>query len=379
MKTRRGDGSVFQRGGVWWIKYYRNGKAFRESSGSEKESGARKLLKKRLGEIAVGRFIGPDAEKVTIRELSDDYLNDYQVNSKKSLDKAQQTLKHVLPSFGDYRAHDVGTDLVRKCISSRQEEGAENATINRELSAVKRMFNLGIQAEKIYRKPYIPMLQENNVRKGFFEHGEFVALRDASPEYFKPVVTFAYYTGWRKEEILSLKWSQVDLNARTVRLEPGTTKNDDGRLVILDGELLETIQAQWEQRKVAEIPGQSPALLCPFVFHHGNGRRLKDIRDLWQKTCVAVGLGQMIEVERNGKKEKKYMGKLFHDFRRTACRDMVRVGINERVAMKISGHKTRSVFDRYNIVSEDDLREAARRRWQHTQNLEATSKVKALR
>jgi len=153
MKTRRGDGSVFQRGGVWWIKYYRNGKAFRESSGSEKESGARKLLKRRLGEIAVGRFIGPDAEKVTIRKLSDDYLNDYQVNSKKSLDKAQQTLKHVLPFFGDYRAHDVGTDLVRKYISSRQEEGAENATINRELSGSRECSTLACRPRRFIESP----------------------------------------------------------------------------------------------------------------------------------------------------------------------------------------------------------------------------------
>ena len=220
--TRRGDGSVFQRGGVWWIKYYRNGKAFPKSSESDQERVARKLLKRRLGEISVGRFIGPEAEQVTIRGLSDDYLNDYRVNGKKSLDKAEQTLKHLLAFFGDYRAHDLGTDLVRKYVSRRQEEGAANATINRELAALKRIYSLGIQAEKIYRKPYIPMLQENNVRKGFFEHGEFVALREAAPEYFKPVVTFAYFTGWRKQEILSLKWNQVDFAAKTIQLEHGS-------------------------------------------------------------------------------------------------------------------------------------------------------------
>ena len=124
-------------------------------------------------------------------------------------------------------------------------------TVNRELAALKRMFNLGLQAGKIQRKPYIPTLKENNARQGFFEHGEFVAFRNALPAYFKPVVTFAYYTGWRKPEILSLRWNQVDLNVRTVRLDAGTTRNDKGRLVILDGELLEAIQGQWERRKVA--------------------------------------------------------------------------------------------------------------------------------
>jgi integrase len=206
------------------------------------------------------------------------------------------------------------------------------------------------------------MLEEDNVRTGFFEHGEFVAFRNALPDYFKPVVTFAYYTGWRKQEILSLKWNQVDLSMRTVRLNPGSTKNGAGRLVVLDGELLETIQAQWERRKVAEIPGQSPTLLCPFVFHH-DGKQIRDPRKAWGKA----------------RKDTKLTGKMLHDFRRTAVRNMVRAGVNERVAMKISGHKTRSVFDRYNIVSEEDLREAARRTWEHVQGQEQAAKVVPMR
>ena len=171
-KRKKGEGSVF--GGVRWIKYYRNGKPYRESSGSDKESDARKLLKKRLGEIAVGHFIGPEAERVTVRDLAEDFKNDYSVNAKKSLDKAEQILKHLLPFIGDYRAHDLGTDVIRKYAVDRQQEKASNGTINRELSALRRIFNLGLQAAKIYRKPHIPMLEENNVRTGFFEHGEFM-------------------------------------------------------------------------------------------------------------------------------------------------------------------------------------------------------------
>jgi integrase len=362
MKRKKGDGSIFQRGAVWWIKYYRNGKPYRETSGSEKESEARKLLKKRLGEIAIGRFIGPDAERVTIRELAEQFLNDYRVNQKKSLDKAERTVKRydddgkeidseLMAYFGDCKAHSVGTDSVKAYVAKRLEQGAANATINRELAALKRMYNLGLQSETIYRKPYIPMLKENNTRKGFFEHGEFIAFRNALPDYFKPVVTFAYYTGWRKQEILSLKWNQIDLSGRTVRLEVGTTKNDKGRLIVLDGELLEAIQGQWERRKVAEIPGQSPTLLCPFVFHR-DGKPIRDFRKAWNKARKETGLA----------------AKILHDFRRTAVRDAVRAGVPERVAMMESGHKTRSVFDRYNIVSEDDLKEAARRRWEHAQN-----------
>jgi integrase len=368
-RRKRGEGCVYLRGGVWWIKYSVNGKPVPESSGSDKESEARKLLRKRLGEIATGQYIGPDAEKITLSELADDVVTDYKINEQDSLDKAERFAVRFKEYFGERKAHGIGTDSVRKYIEQRQEEGAANSSINNETAFLKRAFNLGIQNGKIYRKPYVPRVKTNNVRTGFFEWGEFMAVRDASPDYFKPVVTFAYYTAWRKEEVLSLRWNQVDLQAEEIRLEVGTDKNDAGRVIALDGELLETLKAQWERRKVVEIPGKSPALLCPYVFHR-NGKPIGDIRDVWHNACIAVGLGQMIEVERKGKKVKVYQGKLFHDLRRTGVRDMVRSGINERVAMKISGHKTRSVFDRYNIVSANDLREAARKRWTHAQEQE---------
>jgi integrase len=361
-RRRRGEGCVYQRGRIWWVKYSVNGEVVPESSGSDKESDARKLLKRRLGEIAIGRFVGLEAEKVAVSELADDVVNDYRINDKDSLDKAERTAKRIKEFFGGYKAHSVGTDLVRKYIAQRQADGAANATINRELAFLKRGFNLGIQAEKILRKPYIFMLKENNVRTGFFEHGEFVAFRGALPDYLQPVATFAYYTGWRKRNILDLMWNQVDLNARSVRLNPGTTKNDAGQLVILDGELLETIQKQWERRKVVTIPGQSPALLCPLVFHK-DGKPIKDFRDAWNAARQSTGLAT----------------KILHDFRRTAVRDMVRAGVNERVAMMISGHKTRSVFDRYNIVSEDDLKEAARRHSEYAQSQNKASNVVGLK
>jgi hypothetical protein len=145
MKNKKGDGSVFQRGAIYWIKYYRNGKPYRETSGSEKESEARKLLKKRNGEIVLGRFIGPEAERVTIRELAEDYLNDYRVNGRKSLDKAARMIKRhdaggiendsvLMAYFGDCKAHSIGADAIKKYISQRLEAGAANATVNRELA-----------------------------------------------------------------------------------------------------------------------------------------------------------------------------------------------------------------------------------------------------
>ena len=205
------------------------------------------------------------------------------------------------------------------------------------------MFNLAIQAEKLPHAPYIPSLPENNVRTGFFEYEAFIAFRDALPDFLRPVVTFGYYNGWRITEVLNLQWRQVDLAAKEVRLDPGTTKNGSGRVIYLDGELFDVIKEQREwilslQKEYDEI--------IPWVFINPKTRdRIRYFRRPWIKACQQTGLS----------------GRIFHDFRRTAIRNMVRAGVPEVVAMQISGHKTRSVFDRYNIVSETDLREAARR------------------
>ena len=194
------------------------------------------------------------------------------------------------------------------------------------------------------------MLQENNVRKGFFEHGDFLAVRKALPEYLRGFVTFAYKVGWRFTEISTLTWAQVDLNQGIVRLEAGETKNTEGREVYLDEELKKVFIEQAARRVKA-------GKLGPYVFpNHDGTSRIKDIRGAWGAACIAAGF---FRLEQDGKKTVKVPTRLFHDFRRTAVRNMVRAGIPERVAMMISGHKTRSVFDRYNIVSDADLRIAA--------------------
>jgi len=280
--------------------------------------------------------------------LANAFLFDYQVNEKKFLWRAQLSAGHLKRYFKRYRVTEITTDRIRDFIESRIAEGAANATINRELAALKKMMNLGAKQNppRVDRVPYIPMLKENKTRKGFFEHGEFIALRDALPSYLKPFVTFAYKTGWRFAEAAGLPWSQVDRKQGIVRLELGRTKNDSGRTIYLDDELKEIFNKQWELRKKSKV-------LSPYVFpnRHGSGK-ISDIRFSWKAACVKAKIGK----------------KLFHDLRRTAVRNMVRSGIPERIAMIISGHKTRSVFERYNIVDDKDLKQAAARLDNHLES-----------
>ena len=137
----------------------------------------------------------------------------------------------------------------------------------------------------------------------------------------------------------------MDLKQGILCLDPGETKNGEARTVYLDEELQKEIRFLHSRRHLG----------CPHVFHR-NGAPVRDIRDAWEAACKAIGLWSIDE-----KKSRMGPTRIFHDFRRTAVRNMVRSGIPERVAMEISGHKTRSVFDRYHIVSQEDLKEAARR------------------
>jgi integrase len=257
------------------------------------------------------------------------------------LGRAERSVTHLKDAFDGDKVTNITTPRINTYIQRRTGEGAENATVNRELAALKRIFNLAARQTppKIDRVPYIPMLKENNVRKGFFEHGDFLKLRNALPDYLKGFVTFAYKTGWRVSEIEGLTWTQVDLDNGIVRLETGETKNDEGRTVYLDEELQEVFEQQSEARKKRDK-------VLPWVFTNDTASgQLRDFRGAWEKACTKAEIGK----------------RLFHDFRRTAVRNMVRAGIPERVAMMVSGHKTRSVFDRYNIVSDTDLRLAAQK------------------
>jgi integrase len=207
-------GSIYKRGNIFWIQYYRNGKPYRESSKSRKESDAKKLLKLREGEISQGKLPGFYFDKVRFDELAEGLIRDYKLNCKKSIDRVKQSLAHLKKTFEDVRVTEITTPKIEKYIEKRLNDGAANATINRELSFLRRMLNIGAKQHppKVNRVPFIPMLKENNVKKGFFEHAQFLALRDALPSYLKGLVTFAYKTGWRLSEITNMQWSQVDLN-----------------------------------------------------------------------------------------------------------------------------------------------------------------------
>lgn len=336
-------GSIYKRGNVWWVKYHRQGRPLYESSGSAVHEDAKNLLKLREGDIARGVPVTPQVNRCTIDELLADVVTDYKVNQRKSLADLERRIDlHLAPYFGGRRAAQITTADVRRYIATRQDKKASNAQINRELSALGRAYTLGTQANRVLVRPHLPKLKERNTRTGFFEAAQFEAVRAKLTPALRPVVTFAYLTGWRvPSEVLRLQWRQVDLAAGTVRLEPHTTKNDEARTFPLTTELRALLEAQ---RAATDAVQRDLGRIIPHVFHR-KGKPIRSFRKAWSTACTAAGVP----------------GRIPHDFRRTAVRNMVRIGIPERVVMQLAGHKTRSVCDRYNIVSESDLQAAAER------------------
>ncbi|HYK91789.1 MAG TPA: site-specific integrase [Acidobacteriota bacterium] len=351
-KRDRGAGMIYQpewkdpktgeykQSPTWWIQYHYHGRKIRESSKSPNRADAVKLLNKRMGEMGKGQLIGPDAEKVLFEHLVTLLENDYKVNTLKSLDRAQDAIEHLRGAFGLDRAVDITTDRIDSYIILRQgAEGAKPATIHYELAVLKRMFSLAIEKGKLTQKPHITRIEVHNTRTGFFEESEFRAVQNHLPEDLQPVAEFAYLTGWRKQEILTLQWWQVDFVAGTVRLEPGSTKNDEGRTFPFNS--YPPLKALLEsQRGRTDAVQQARGIIVPWVFHR-NGKAILDYRKAWKDACAAAGVP----------------GRIPHDFRRTAVRNLERAGVPRSVAMKLTGHKTESVYRRYAIVSESDLSE----------------------
>jgi integrase len=243
----------------------------------------------------------------------------------------------------------------------RREAGKQPATINRELAALRRAFRLGVEQERITRAPVIKLFPEHNARQGFLDPATLEAVAANLPDDgLRDAARFAYATGWRKGEIATLEWGDVDRAASLITLRREHSKNGEPRELPLTAQLAELIERRWAART---ITGDGKVTLCPLVFHR-EGAQLGDFRKAWSKACIVAGFCRA-KTDQRGRPVLNRKGQpivkstlLFHDMRRSAVRNMDRAGVPQPVAMRISGHKTVSMWKRYRIVNVEDMREA---------------------
>jgi integrase len=348
---------------VWWFKYRRGGKTFYESANSVRKKDAVRQLHLREGKAAEGIPVSPKTGRLTFDEAAKAVVDDYTINKKKSLTVAERRItKHLTPFFTGRRLGDITTHDVRQFIAHRQQQGVvhhrtkqrvkevSNAEINRELTLLKRMFSLAIRDGILFHKPHIPLLAESAPRAGFFDSEQLASIVRNLPEDLRPVVEFAAMTGWRTSEVLTLEWRQVDFEGGSVRLDAGTTKNGEGRTFPITRDLRDLLK----EREAVHLTLKKAGTIVPQVFF----RMVAEERGGKKKPRPIVTIGGAFK---SACRKAGLPGRIPHDLRRSAVRNFVRSGIPERVAMMLSGHKTRSVFDRYDITSETDLRAAAQK------------------
>ena len=346
------DGEIRERP-TFWLKYYQNGRAIRESTGTTKETVARRMLRLREGDVERGIPVNPRMDRITFDEAARDVVNDYTANAKKSLRVLYHRIAHLRPFFGggrrmsgirvsDIRAYIVDRQrsfIVTGAADQQQQRHPSNGLINRELTTLKRMFSLAVQAEKLARKPHIPLLAEAPARAGFFDRELIDAVCRHLPFPIAAVVRFAFLTGWRVDsEVVTLRWANIDWPGESIRLEAGTTKGGEPRVFPFTDELSALLQAQWAEHEALRRTGT----ICPFVFHRA-GTPIKSFIKIWRVACRAAGCP----------------GRIPHDLRRTAVRNLERAGVPRSTAMAMVGHKTESIYRRYAIVDDTSRREAA--------------------
>jgi integrase len=328
-KHQYGSGTVYLRGEVWWFSYWVNGRKIQRSSGSHDEAEAKRQLKIAIGEAAAG--INPAPQKATIDDLFTLVVADHELRQLRSLAHVKWLYgAHIKDSLGPLLAYRFNQKTVREHINKRRAEGAADASINKELAIVRRGFKLGtIEDPPLVRSmPYIPTLALDNARQGFIEEPDYIVIRMALPDHLKCLFVVAYHTGMRLGELRRLRWDQVDLANGEIRLEKRQTKGKRPRTVPIYGDMQEWLEAQPRDGSLVFQYGRRP------IGSHVRG---------WREACASVGFPDLH----------------VHDLRRSAVRNMERAGVPRHISMAIVGHKTESMFRRYDIVTPKDMREAA--------------------
>lgn len=334
-KGEKGSARPFLRGDIWYIRYRVPGESKErwESSKSTDKNVALRLLNQRRSEIDKRQITSSTA---TVSDLLDMFLADQRRHKRKAYKVTESYVRnHLKPAFGKIKADSLTSGHIDRFIDMKQRQEFANASINRYLAALRRAFTLGMEALPpiVSTVPKISELEENNVREGFLDHPDYVRLREELPDHQRLVLVIGYHLGMRRGEILALRWDQVDWNTNLIRLEKKQTKGNDARVAPLYGELRAWLDMAYAFR------GE-----CKFIISW-KGQRVGDLKRAWAAARERAGVPAL----------------LIHDLRRTAIRNMIRAGIGEKQAMLISGHRTRSVFDRYNIIDERDIATAGQK------------------
>ena len=336
----------------WWCAISYRGRLIRQSTGQTDIKKARDVLKAKRDELAAARggytiVSGPETRRASVADRLDGLLRDYELRGVRSLAQVRAHLgfppkpdgkpRTILEAFGRERVVDLSEDMIDEYIRRRLAAGARPATVNRETQLLGQAIRPFLEKHRL-PVPSIRKLPEDNTREGFFSRAEIESVVSHLPSDLKDFTRWAYLTAWRKGEIASLRWADVDVEGRTIRLSWRRSKNKKARTMALVGELAAIIERRSAARAALAVKGVG----TDRVFFRDDGSPVQDFKKAWASACQAAGVA----------------GRLFHDLRRSGIRNMTRAGVSRKVATAISGHRTEAIYARYDIPDEEDLKDA---------------------
>ena len=328
-------GAIYRQKGCanWFIKFYIDRELKRETTGTSDRDEALAILKRRVDDADHGRHVDA-GQRITWAEMRTLLLEDYKFKGNRT--DPVPRLARLSEYFGSLLGEQITTARIREYSKKRMAAGAAPATLRRELAILKRMLRLA--SERLPRVPLVVLPRVHNARQGFFEEEDLQRILPHLPDHARNLVEFLFLTGWRSGEAFALQWSDVNWKRQTVFLRD--SKNREPRVFPFKYHpRVEVVLLR--QRDLVTRWEREHTQLCPWVFHW-RGQRIGKLRRSWLRACRLAGMP----------------GRLIHDFRRTAVRNLIRAGVQQAIAMKITGHKTDSIFRRYLIVDEELLAQA---------------------
>ena len=360
----KGEGSLYQHtDGRWMYSIMHEGKRLTKSLGTrDPDEAQREYLKVRnrfAGQIDRGELTRTGVKNFTVGEMLTRYLTYLEENGRRSAHIARLVVGLIQRDRAFRSARKVANLTTADFEEYRKRavaEGVTHRTINYRFTLIRAAFRREMKRTPscVAAVPYIPMVSENHIREGFLDYRDHKSVLEALPRSLKALFVVAFHSGCRLGEVLNMKWTDIDWRNRVIRLPK--TKNGRKRNLPFWGGIEEHLKAQKEYRDNFHPECESLFfwMVVDCELAHGGvrvapGSPIREFRASW-----ANALKRAHEADANVREDL-----LFHDLRRSGVRVMVQeVGIPEAQAMLISGHETRYMLERYNIVSLKNVQDA---------------------
>jgi integrase len=334
---------IFKRGSTWWIGFKarvnQNGISkpkwiYQKSAGTGNRELAKKIERKIALAIVEGKwFENNPGENILFKDVWEKYLNEEaKLTSTGNYSRAKECSKNFIPDIGELTLTQITPAVLSSYKAKRLNAGLKPSTVVKELQYIRRVFSL-CKKEWLFVKQspfeFFKMPKVNDQRVKFLEPGQFEILLRVCPEWLKPIITLAKYTGMRKGNVLNLKWSEVDLHSRVINLD--RTKNGERLSIPLSDTPYRVLQSIVEYIK------------CPYVFHdNGEPYTSNRVRLAFERARERVGMSDF----------------RFHDLRHEFASQLVKSGVDIYRVQRLLGHKDSRMTQRYAHLEVEDLRKA---------------------